>query len=379
MTDRTFDVAVVGAGIIGLAHALAAAKRGKRVVVFDRDAQANGASVRNFGFITVSGQEAGDCWEKARRSCAIWQEIAAAARIPILQRGLIVAARYPESEAVIDAFLASEMGEGCQKLGHEEASKYVPPLTSDVRCALHSPHEIRVESKTAIRQIAAFLTERFGVVFRFGEAVRNVETGRLATARGVTEAETIVVCPGDDTRTLFPDRSLAYGVTRCKLQMMRLEPASPVALKTAVMSDLGLARYRGYADMSEASALKARMDDERRDARANGVHLIVTQSADGSLVVGDSHHYAQTPDPFGNAKVNDLILDEFDRVLSLPNRRVTENWIGTYASADDRWRFTDTPMEGVRLVVVTAGCGASTSFAIGEETIAALYGTQSGA
>merc|ERR1711969_468938 len=110
---------------------------------------------------------------------------------------------------------------------------------------------------------------------------------------------------------------------------MRLEPASPVALKTAVMSDLGLARYRGYADLSEASALKARMDDERREARANGVHLIVTQSADGSLVVGDSHHYAQTPDPFGNAKVNDLILDEFDRVLNLPNRRVTENWIGT--------------------------------------------------
>jgi len=27
------------------------------------------------------------------------------------------------------------------------------------------------------------------------------------------------------------------------------------------------------------------------------VHLIVARSADGSLVVGDSHHYAATPDP----------------------------------------------------------------------------------
>ena len=36
--------AIVGAGICGLAHALAAARLGKRVVVFDRDAQANGAS-----------------------------------------------------------------------------------------------------------------------------------------------------------------------------------------------------------------------------------------------------------------------------------------------------------------------------------------------
>ena len=45
-------------GNVGLAHALAAARRGLRVVVIDRDAQANGASVRNFGFVTVTGQEA---------------------------------------------------------------------------------------------------------------------------------------------------------------------------------------------------------------------------------------------------------------------------------------------------------------------------------
>ena len=86
-----------------------------------------------------------------------------------------------------------------------------------------------------------------------------------------------------------------------------------------------------------------------------------------------------TPDPFGRSAIDELILDEFDRILELPGRRVIGNWIGTYASADGRWRFTETPLEGVRLVVVTAGCGASTSFAIGEETIADLFGTQAGA
>ena len=379
MTGDVFDVAIVGAGIIGLAHAMAAARRGKRVVVFDRDAQANGASVRNFGFITVSGQEAGDCWEKARRSCDIWQDIAAAARIPILQRGLVIAAHYPESEALIDAFLASEMGAGCRKIGCDEARRSVPPLRADIRVALYSPHEIRVESRTAIGQLSAFLAERHGVTFRFGEAVREVVSGRVVTAKNVTEAEAIIVCPGDDTTTLFPDRMAEYGVTRCKLQMMRFAPASPVTLQTAVMSDLGLARYRGYADLPEATRLKARMDAERNEARVNGVHLIVTQSADGTLVVGDSHHYAPTPDPFGRSAIDELILDEFDRILELPGRRVIGNWIGTYASADGRWRFTDTPLEGVRLVVVTAGCGASTSFAIGEETIADLFGTQAGA
>lgn len=62
MPHNTYDVAVVGAGIVGLAHALAAVRRGKRVVVIDRDARANGASVRNFGFVTVTGQAAGITW-----------------------------------------------------------------------------------------------------------------------------------------------------------------------------------------------------------------------------------------------------------------------------------------------------------------------------
>jgi len=120
-----YDIAIVGAGIVGLAHALAAAKRGKRVVVIDRDAQANGASVRNFGFVTVTGQQAGDCWDKARQARDIWAEIVDDAGIDVLQRGLLLAARLDESEAVIDAFLRTEMGEGCERLTLDEARRLV--------------------------------------------------------------------------------------------------------------------------------------------------------------------------------------------------------------------------------------------------------------
>src|SRR5579872_6953701 len=96
----SFDLAVVGAGVVGLGCALAAARRGKRVVVVDRDAQANGASVRNFGFITVTGQARGAMWARALRTRDIWAEVAAEADIPILHRGLLLTARRPESVAV---------------------------------------------------------------------------------------------------------------------------------------------------------------------------------------------------------------------------------------------------------------------------------------
>jgi FAD dependent oxidoreductase TIGR03364 len=234
-----------------------------------------------------------------------------------------------------------------------------------------------VESRQAVPLVARFLAERHGVEFRWGTSVVAVEAPRLITADGgIIEAEAVIVCPGDEFSALFPERIAAYGVTRCKLQMMRVRPAAPVALGTAVMSDLGLGRYLGYAELPQAEPLKQRLDAEMAAHRENGIHLIVTQSADGSLVVGDSHHYAATPDPFGSEAVDQLILDEFDTVLDLPGRTVTERWIGTYASASGRWRFTDKPADAVRIVVVTSGCGASTAFGIGEETIDELYGRQ---
>ena len=114
LTLQSYDLAVVGAGICGLAHALAAARRGKRVVVVDRDAQANGASIRNFGFITVTGQQAGDCWRRAKRSAEVWLEIADAAKISIVQRGLLTIARRTEARAVVEAFLRTDMGAECR-------------------------------------------------------------------------------------------------------------------------------------------------------------------------------------------------------------------------------------------------------------------------
>jgi FAD dependent oxidoreductase TIGR03364 len=371
-----YDLAVVGAGIVGLAHAYAAAKRGKRVVVIDRDAQANGASVRNFGFVTVTGQGAGDCWTMARRARDIWAETVDRAGIAVVQRGMVLASQFDESEAVIDAFLRTDMAKGCARLTAKEAQEHVPCLRTDAaRISLYSPHEIRVESRTAIPLLARFLEEQLGITFLRSTTVTAVEPPRVETADGVIEAETVVVCPGDDFTGLFAERIAAYNVTRCKLQMLRVRPQRPVHFKTAVMSDLGLGRYLGYADLPEAEPLKKRLDADLGAERANGIHLIVTQSADGSLVVGDSHHYATTPDPFASDDVDALILGEFDRVLDLPGRMVAERWLGTYASAPDRWRFTDKPSDSVRIAVVTAGCGASTAFGIGEETINELYGS----
>jgi FAD dependent oxidoreductase TIGR03364 len=371
-TADSYDLVVVGAGIVGMACAMAAARRGQRVAVIDRDAQANGASVRNFGFVTVTGQARGEMWERARRSRDIWADVAPQAGIPVLHRGLVMTARRAEAVAVLEAFLKTEMGEGCRMLAPGEVWRDHPHLAGEgLLAALWSPHDLRVESRKAIPRLAAWLQARHGVTFLWGAAALSVETGRVSTNRGDIRAAAVAVCPGDDLFTLFPDRVAAAGVTRCKLQMLRL--ADPgYRLSAAVMSDLGLARYAGYAALPQAEALRARLAAEQPDHLADGVHLIVVQSADGSLVVGDSHHYATTPDPFSHQRVDDLILEEFAAVFGPGVPPVTERWTGTYASAQDRTVLVDTPMPGVRLVMVTTGAGASTGFALGEAVVAGL-------
>ncbi len=372
MHSERFDVAIVGAGICGLAHALAAVRRGKKVVVIDRDAQANGASVRNFGFITVTGQQRGECWRRAMRSREIWAEVALKAGIEIVQRGLVVTARRREARAALEAFSGTEMGGGCELLDPDAAQSRFPGLNA-VSAALYSPHEIRVESRDAIPLLAAWLGEAHDVTFMRGVAVHRVEPPAIATSRGTVSADTAIVCPGDDLVSLFPERLGEHGLTRCKLHMLRLAPIGP-DVGAAVMSDLGLVRYLGYAELPEAKALRSVLEVEQAEHLANGVHLIAVRSADGTLVVGDSHHYAATPDPFAPERVDALILEELRAVLKVGEIKVLERWTGTYASAADRLALVDRPSDSVRLVLITSGTGASTSFAIAEEVIADLYG-----
>ncbi|KTR03194.1 FAD-dependent oxidoreductase [Aureimonas ureilytica] len=372
---RSYDLAIVGAGIVGLGMALAAVRQGLSVAVVDRGAAATGASIRNFGFVTVTGQKAGPHWARARRSRDVWAEIAPLAGIPVLHHGLVMPAYREEAAEVLHAFLRTDMGEGCRMIGVSEAATLVPALRLDkARAVLHSPHELRVESREAVPRLADWLAEAHGVTFHWRTAVQAVVPEGLATSAGLVRAARVVVCPGDDLATLYPERIRSAGIRICTLQMLRVAPAHPVRLGAAVMSDLSFARYEGFADLPEAASLGRRLDRDAAEQRAAGIHLIAVQSADGSLVVGDSHVYGDHPAPFASERFDALILSELDAVLDLPNRHVAERWIGTYASATDRTVLVEAPEPNVRLAIVTGGTGASTAFALGEEVVGELFG-----
>ncbi len=371
---ETFDLAVIGAGIVGLAHALAASRLGMRVIVVDRDARASGASVRNFGFVTVTGQEQRVLWPRARRSRDVWSEVAAATGLCVDHRNLAVVAQSIAALEVLAEFADSPMGERCELLDALHLRGRLPMLREQrVFGGLWSPHELRVEPRVAIPALADWLAEAWGVTFKWSHAVRSIALPTIETTTGTIQAHRAIVCPGNDLLTLYPDVIARHGTTHCKLQMLRLGPQpGGWRLPTAIMSDLGLVRYEGYAEMPSLPAPRAQLAESHAAALDAGVHLIVVQAQDGSLVIGDSHIYDETPDPFQSAAVDDIVLDVAHATLNIPNPQIVERWTGMYPYSPSTPTFVEAPEPNVRVVLVTGGTGMSTSFGLAEEVVSEL-------
>ena len=70
---------IVGGGVLGTMHAVMARRRGFSVMHLEREPEARGASVRNFGLVWVSGRRAGPELALALRARELWEEIAASA------------------------------------------------------------------------------------------------------------------------------------------------------------------------------------------------------------------------------------------------------------------------------------------------------------
>lgn len=367
LSDKHYDLLIVGGGIIGLASAYVARQQGLKVAVVERHARCIGASVRNFGFVTVTGQRRGEHWARAMRTRDVWEQVAPQAGINVIHQGLYVLAQRPEAMDVLDAFLQTEMGEGCRMLGTAQAQREFPALHSGLG-VMHSPHERRVESRDAIPKLSSWLEQAMGVDFYWSTTVHGIDTPAVHTSRGALRAERCIVCPGHELNTLFPEVIAQAGIRMCTLQMMRVRPAQAVRFAGSVMSDQSLVRYEGYADLPESAPLRAVLEREQAEYLDQGIHLIAVQSEDGSLVVGDSHIYGSSEAPFASDHIDALILQEMHRVLDLEGATVSERWTGTYASAADVvYKAIAAP--GVVVGIVTGGTGASTSFAFAEELV----------
>ena len=271
------NVAIVGAGILGLAHAYEAARRGLRVVVFERSLRASGASVRNFGMIWPIGQPHGVLHQLALRSRARWVEVLEAARLPYWPSGSLHVV-YREDEAAVArefAEVAPGLGYQCSWLNADQVlvrSNAVQPR--GLMGALWSDTELTVDPRVTLASLPRYLEEKFDVVMRFGCCVRAIQPPVVEAGDERWNADHVIVCSGDDFESLYPEVYAQSGLTRVKLQMLRTEPQpGGWRLGPALAAGLTLRFYPAFSVCSTLSALKERIAAESPGGFWRGVNV----------------------------------------------------------------------------------------------------------
>jgi FAD dependent oxidoreductase TIGR03364 len=337
-----YDVAVIGAGVLGAFHAYFACRKGLRTLLLERGGLPRDASVRNFGMVVPSAMPPGDWHRRARDSTAIYQELAEHVPFPLARGGTQYLATTPAEVAVLQEFIRVGPGQGypCRLLDGRQSAEANPAVDPQTCLAsLHFAEDLRLEPAALFRALVPWLVRACGCQYApYTVAVGvEVEGGacRVRTADGRTfHAGHVFVCPGADLRTLFPERFRGKGLLRCKLQMLRTAPEPGLHMPTALASGLTLRRYDAFRELCpQASRLLSEPIDPELERQ--GVHVLLVQDADGSVVVGDSHQYtdadADDVDDGLDTAVEELILREARRLVRLPHWDVARRWYGVYS------------------------------------------------
>jgi D-hydroxyproline dehydrogenase subunit beta len=365
-------VAIVGAGILGLAHAYVAARKGHAVEVFERSPKASGASIRNFGMIWPIGQPAGEMHKMALRSRQLWLEVLSSASLPYSLTGSLHVVYREDEAGVAQEFgeIAPALGYQCEWLSPEEVLARSPAVVPDhLLGALWSSTELTVDPRQVICTLPRFLEEALGVRFHFSCAVQAINLPSLIAGSKPWEADCAIVCSGDDFETLYPSWFASSGITRCKLQMMRTPPQPEGwRLGPSLAAGLTLRFYPSFQVCSTLAALSRRIANETPEYDRWGIHVLVSQTALGELTIGDSHEYGMVVDIFNKNEIDELVLAYARNFLRAPDMNVAERWYGVYAKHPTAAFVSVTPAENVRVVTAAGGSGMTLSFGLAERT-----------
>src|SRR5262249_17831167 len=156
----TWDLIVIGAGILGTAHAYFAAKRGWRVLLLERGDWPGEASARNFGTL-MAGSLTGEWRRRGMERIAFYRELAPQAGFAFFPSEWLYHVPPPVETAVLEEFAQIAPGEGCRcELLEPSRAAALNPLLEcrHVRRALFFPDDARLEPRGLFRRLVPWLT-----------------------------------------------------------------------------------------------------------------------------------------------------------------------------------------------------------------------------
>ncbi len=265
----SFDVAVVGAGIIGAACANEAARAGLRVVVIEQHFPASGASGAAMGHVVLmDGSEAQFALTRFGRE--LWAELAGSLprECEYVSCGTIwVAADEAEMTEVRrkrDFYMA--YGAGAETLDPRQLSEAEPSLRQGLAGALFVRHDSVLDPPCAVR----YLLEHANITSRTGRAISIKEKEVLLSDGSRVSAAWVINAAGTAARQLTPEIPIPIEPRKGHLL---LAAASPGFVRHQVV-ELGYLKS-AHSMVSESVAFNVQ-------PRANGQVLIGSSRQFGS-------------------------------------------------------------------------------------------------
>jgi len=226
------DVAVVGAGIVGLAAAEALARRGADVLCLDGGAPGHAQSAgraRSFRHLHDAPALIG----LAVRSRAAWRALEGRAGAELLERGGMLRLGGDHEP---DIAALREAGIGARVIEAGEAATRLPALAPEAGPLLFDPDAGAVRAADAVRAVAALLGER--VVRARVQAIEPVADGvRLLTSAGELRCRRCLVCAGAGTERLVAPLGIAIARERRAAFRLTFRIASPADAPMPVWGD----------------------------------------------------------------------------------------------------------------------------------------------
>lgn len=381
-----YDLIIVGGGVLGTFHAYHALKNGLKVALIEKDRTPQGATVRNFGQVVPSGMNTK--WQAyGRRSLKIYKEIQAAFDISVRQEGSIYFASNDEEVQLLEELHQINRKNQYRSilLTKIECLKRYPGLRSDyVRAGLFFPEEIMVEPRLMINKVHAYLKAAGLHIFLQNtvlECNKLSDSIEVYLSGGKTLlASKVIVCNGSEFKTLYPRLFDESDLEVAKIQMMQTKPQDGFTLPSSILTGLSIRRYEAFAECPSYAGIKAR-EDQESPTKKWGVHILFKQAVDGSIIIGDSHEYADANriDDLGtdlNMDIDNYILEEAQKIIDLPTYEIQRRWPGFYSQCKTSDIYLNAIDDNIHIVTGIGGKGMTGSAGFAEENITKIFNLQ---
>jgi FAD dependent oxidoreductase TIGR03364 len=382
--QKKYDLIIVGGGVLGTFHAYHALELGLKVALIEKDLQPQSATVRNFGQVVPSGMNTK--WQNyGRKSLSYYNQIQSKFDITVRNNGSIYFASNTEEVQLLEelAQINKANGYSSELLTKQTCIDKYPGLKSNyVMAGLYFPEELTVEPRTMIHQLLEYLQREKKLEYFPSTQVLNCTAlshqVELNTANGqLFFAEKVIICSGSEFKTLYPQLFQTSDLEVTKLQMLQTVPQENFQLKGSILTGLSIRRYEAFHECNSYKKIKDR-EDVDSFAKKWGVHILFKQALDGSIIIGDSHQYADASnmDSLGFDLQDDIesfMIEEAKKIFELPNYTIRNRWFGIYSQCKNHDIFEHTIDTNIHIVTGIGGKGMTGSAGYAKENIDKIY------